>query len=185
MKTRETFSEEILISDLQNKDTQQKAFKVLLDTYHEPLYWFIRKKVIQHEWADDVLQNTFIRAFKHIEKLDSNSNLKNWLYRIAYNEAMRLLKKESRYYHQMEGEDWIEMLQESPYIDMTNLTTEFYNSLKSLTKKQREVFQLKYFDELTFKEISALINTNENTLKSNYYAAEKHIKSKLKQLIHI
>lgn len=185
MKTQETFSAATLISDLQNKDTQQKAFRVLVDTFHEPLYWFIRKKVIQHEWADDVLQNTFIRAFKHIGKLDKNSNLKNWLYRIAYNESMRLLKNESRYYHQMESENWFEMIQESPYFDISDLTEEFYGSIKTLSKKQREVFQMKYFDELSFKEISNLLLVNENTLKSNYYAAEKHIKNKLKQLIHL
>ena len=171
-----------LVVRLQDESLKEIAFNELLDTYQERLYWHIRKLVGTHENADDVLQNTFIRVYKNINKFEGKSSLHTWMYRIAFNESMRLLEKNKK--KSFESIDSIcsghlEVLFEDEYFDGNEIQKKLYKIIDALKEKQKRVFQMKYFDEMTFKEISEILNISESTLKSTYYTVVKLIEKKI------
>lgn len=173
------------VNELLNPKTREKSYLKLLDTYQERLYWYIRKIVLTHENADDVLQNTFIRVYKNIENFKHNSSLSTWIFRIAHNESLRFLEKHNKYDISSLDEiqkDYLTVLKEDPYFEGDDIQTKLHQSIAELTFKQRQVFNMKYFDDLSFKEISDILDINENTLKSAYYAAVKHIEQKVTSL---
>jgi RNA polymerase sigma-70 factor (ECF subfamily) len=150
--------------------------------YQERLYWHIRKLVVTHENADDVLQNTFVRVYKGIENFKEKSSLHTWMFRIAYNESMRFLEKEKKR-STASLEDVVssqfQELKESAYFDGEELQLKLQNIILQLTEKQRLVFQMKYFDDLSFRQISEILKITESTLKSSYYTAVKIIEEKI------
>ena len=168
-----------LIQALSQPETKEKAFLSLLDQYQERLYWYIRKIVITHENADDALQNTFVRIYRNIQSFKGQSSLSTWMYRIARNEALRLLEKENKM--QLASLDdinpgYLEDLTQDPYFDGDQAKLELHKIIETqLTNKQRIVFNMKYFDELSFREMADILDVNENTLKSAYYSAVKII----------
>lgn len=175
-------SEVDLIQRLQSKKHKEKAFCDLLDNYQERLYWHIRKIVITHQNANDVLQNTFIRVYKNSANFKGNSALLTWLYRIAYNESIRFLEKENKKRTQsldMDGDFYKNSLSNDIFFDGDEAKLKLHNAIAVLTETQKRVFQMKYFDALSFREISDILNINENTLKSSYYTSEKLIKEQL------
>ena len=174
--------EQNLIDDLKNPNLKEKAFKQLLDLYQERLYWHIRKIVINHDDANDVLQNTFIRIFKSINSFEEKSTLHTWMYRIAYNESIRFLTKYNRTNFQSLDDPTnnnLELLTQDSFFDGDDIQMKLQTIIAQLTNKQRLVFQMKYFDDLSFKQIAEIIETNENTLKSSYYSAVKIIEEKM------
>lgn len=171
-----------LILELQLPRTRDKAFSQLIDLYQERLYWHIRKIVLTHDNAKDVLQNTFIRVHTGIMKFKGNSTLHTWMFRIAYNESVRFLEKHKRTRaHSIDDghNSYLNTLTQDPYFDGGELQLKLNRIISQLKEKQRTVFQMKYFDELSFKEISEILQVSENTLKSSYYASVKIIEEKI------
>lgn len=174
--------EEQLLAKLRNPALKDSAFNELLDTYQERLYWHIRKMVITHENADDVLQNTFIRVYKNIQNFQEKSSLHTWMFRIAYNESIRYLEKNNKKGYEISEEfveEKIKILSEDTYFNGDEIQLKLHKIIEGFTEKQKRVFQMKYFDELSFKEISELLKVSENTLKSAYYTAVKIIEEKI------
>ncbi|MBT8222152.1 MAG: RNA polymerase sigma factor [Eudoraea sp.] len=173
-----------LIQQLKDPQTREKAFLTLLDHYQERLYWYIRKIVITHENADDVLQNTFMRIFKNIASFEGRSSLGTWMFRIAHNESLRLLKKENK--NRLASLDeinpsYLKDLTQDPYFDGNETKLKLHQIIEQqLTSKQRTVFNMKYFDNLSFRQIAEILEVNENTLKSSYYNAVKIIEEEVK-----
>ena len=171
-----------LVKKLKDPTQKDKAFSELLDVYQERLYWHIRKLVTTHENADDVLQNTFIRVYKSIHKFEGKSSLHTWMYRIAYNESMRLLEKNNKKsFDNIDdvSSSHLEVLFEDEYFDGNEIQRKLHKIIDSFKEKQKRVFQMKYFDDLSFRQISEILNISESTLKSTYYSAVRIIEEKI------
>lgn len=179
-----------LLKNLKDPATRDKAFQDLLDQYHERIYWYIRKIVITHENADDVLQNTFIKVYKNIHSFLGKSSLTTWIFRIAHNEAIRLLEKKNKMRFSPIDDikpSYLEGLTQDIYFDGDKVKLRLHEIIESkLTHKQRKVFNMKYFDDLSFRQIAEIADLNENTLKSSYYSAVKIIEEDIiaKELIN-
>lgn len=177
--------EAIFIKKLTNKKYQEEAFKQLLDLYQERLYWHIRKLVITHDNANDVLQETFIRIYKSLSKFKQQSSLHTWMYKIAYNESIRFIENNKKKYHASIddiSEQYLEDLMEDAFFEGNEIQIKLQRILLKLPDKQRQIFQLKYYDELKFKEIEAITGINENTIKTSYYAAVKMIERNIESV---
>jgi RNA polymerase sigma-70 factor (ECF subfamily) len=166
-----------IIDQLKNKQ-YDRAVSAISELYHEMLYWHIRKLVKGHQDANDVLQNTYIRIFKGLKSFGFRSSVKTWCFRIAYNESMRLLQKQQKLeYTSGEGDltDHLNKLTADPYFDLDTVSYAFHESLIKLPEKQQRIFQMKYFDELTFNEIAEITTWNKNSIKTAFYAAKEKI----------
>lgn len=152
-------------------------FKEMVDHLSEPLYWHIRSIVMRHDWADDVLQETFIKVWKALAKFRGESQLYTWLYRIASREALGHLKKEKRL--QLGDEAFNFQLQSDVYFDGDAALQALIDALSQLPEKQRIVFQLKYFQNMPFAEMSEVLETSVGALKASYHHAKQKIKSQL------
>ena len=175
-------SETKLLKRLQSSRHKDRAFSELLDIYQERIYWHIRKIVLTHDNANDVLQNTFIRVYRSIGKFEGKSSLLTWIFRIAYNESLRFIEKEKKRKHQSIDDvsgHHLESLKQSAYFDGDKLHERLLNIVAEMTEKQRRVFQMKYFDDMSFREISEVLDVGESTLKSAYYSAVKIIEEKI------
>jgi RNA polymerase sigma-70 factor (ECF subfamily) len=171
-----------LVKKLKDPTLKDKAFSELLDVYQERLYWHIRKIVQVHENADDVLQNTFIRIYKSILKFEEKSSLHTWMYRIAYNESIRFLEKSNKKsYANIDevSESNLEVLFEDAYFDGDEIQKKLNTIINGFKEKQKRIFTMKYFDDLSFRQISEILKVSESTLKSTYYAAVKTIEEKI------
>lgn len=171
-------NEDNFIKELLNPRKREKAFAKLLDNYQERLYWHIRKIVGTHENADDVLQNTFLRIYKSLPKFQQKSSLHTWMYRIAYNESIRFLdqQKKKQYASLDEKNNYhLNIIEDDVYFDGDEAQLRLNEVINELPEKQKRVFQLKYFDNLKFREISEILEIKEGTLKSLYYASVKYI----------
>jgi len=168
-----------LVNELKDKRTQDKAFENLLMQYKQPLYWHIRKIVLNHDDADDVLQNTFVKIFKGIKKFKGDSKLYTWMYRIATNESLNFLKLEAKKYLQSSEEMMTILaknLKEDPYFDGDALQLKLQLLIANLPKKQKLVFQMKYEQNMKFKDISEILGTSVGALKASYHLAVKKIR---------
>ena len=177
-------AEETLVAQLKNKESQAKAFEVLVDTYKERLYWHIRRIVIDHDDTDDVLQNTFIKVFRNIAGFKGDSKLYSWLYRIATNEALSFLKTKSRKLgHSSEAmqESLANQLESDVYFEGDEIQLKLQQAIATLPEKQKLIFNMKYFDELKYEEISEILDTSVGGLKASYHLAVKKIKSHLNE----
>ena len=159
---------------------RERGFKLLMESFQEAIYNYIRRLVVTHEDAQDVLQEVFIRVFRHMDQFRNESSLSTWIYRIATNESLRLLnsrKEEGTISSEEIQEELIEKLKASDYIDYDNeLAVKFQEAILSLPEKQRLVFNLRYYDELEYEEISRILDTKVDTLKVNYHYAKEKIK---------
>lgn len=177
-------AEETLLNKLRQLETQAKAFEVLVDTYKERLYWHIRRIVFNHDDADDVLQNTFIKVYKNINRFKGDSQLFSWMYRIATNEALTFLKKKSNKLGISDAElqdRMVTNLQADVYFDGDEIQMKLQEAIARLPEKQKLVFNMKYFQELKYEEISSILNTSVGGLKASYHLAVKKLESFLKE----
>jgi RNA polymerase sigma factor (sigma-70 family) len=171
-----------LVKKLKDTSLKDIAFSELLSVYQERLYWHIRKIVTTHENADDVLQNTFIRIYKSIHNFQEKSSLHTWMYRIAYNESIRFLEKNNKKsYENIDdvSSTHLEVLFEDEYFDGDEIQKKLNTIIDGFTEKQKRVFQMKYFDDLSFRQIAEVLKSSESTLKSTYYTAVKIIEEKI------
>ncbi len=177
-------AEETLVNQLQSKDTQSQAFEVLVDTYKQRLYWHIRRIVLDHDDTDDVLQNTFIKVYKNIDGFKGDSKLYSWMYRIATNEALSFLKvksKKSGIENSELQDSMINNLQSDVYFEGDEIQLKLQKAIATLPEKQKLVFNMKYFQELKYEEISEILETSVGGLKASYHLAVKKIESFLKE----
>nr|WP_293304794.1 RNA polymerase sigma factor [Allomuricauda sp.] len=177
-------AEEALIKELKQKESQAKAFEVLVNTYKERLYWHIRRIVLNHDDADDVLQNTFIKVYRNIDGFKGESKLYSWLYRIATNESLTFLKQKSKKAGISDEElknRMIENLQSDVYFEGDEIQLKLQRALATLPDKQKLVFTMKYFQEMKYEDISEALETSVGALKASYHLAVKKIESYLKE----
>jgi RNA polymerase sigma-70 factor (ECF subfamily) len=165
------------LTELLQKDPD-RGFRMLVERYSSRLYWHIRRLVILHEDADDALQNTFINAWRGIGEFRSESSVYTWLYTIATNEALALIKKRKKneavsiddlggyFASSHEGDTWF---------DGDEAQVRLQNAILKLPDKQRVVFNLKYFEEMPYEEMSHVLKTSEGALKASYHHAVKKI----------
>lgn len=175
--------EETLVNELKQLETKAKAFEVLVNTYKERLYWHIRRIVLDHDDTDDVLQNTFIKVYKNIEGFKGDSKLYSWMYRIATNEAFTFLKKKSKRIGLSDSElqdKMISNLQADVYFEGDEIQLKLQKAIATLPEKQKLVFNMKYFEEMKYDEISEILNTSVGGLKASYHLAVKKVESYLK-----
>lgn len=177
-------SEDDIIDNLRNEDTRREAFAKLVSIYGEKLYWQIRKMVLTHEDADDLLQNVFLKAWLSLETFRGESKLSTWLYRIAVNECITFLNKQ-RAKNNVSIDDvdhfLLERLQSDEYFDGDEAQVRFQKALLTLPEKQRLVFNMRYYDELKYEEISDILGTSVGALKASYHHAVKKIEDQLSE----
>ncbi|TCK68910.1 RNA polymerase sigma-70 factor (ECF subfamily) [Winogradskyella wandonensis] len=169
-----------LISRLKNDATKETAFRELMTLYKERLYWHIRKIVISHDDADDVLQNTFIKVFRSIDKFKGDSKLYSWMYRIATNESITHINKNAKRL-QISNEDMqnnaINNLAADVYFEGDAIQLKLQKAIATLPQKQQLVFNMKYFDDMKYKDMSDILDTSEGALKTSYHIAVKKIET--------
>lgn len=170
--------EKILIQDLQNDFTREEAFRKLVATYQERLYWHIRKIVLSHDDADDVVQETFIKIFRNLASFQAKSSLYTWMYRIATNEAITHKNKEARK-KKISDEEYnqsmVDKLKGDVYFEGEAIQLKLQQAIAKLPERQRMVFNMRYFDEMPYKEISEILQVTEGGLKSAYHIASQKI----------
>lgn len=169
-------TQDLLIGRLQSPDTRRSAFEEVVRKYSRPLYVQIRRLVTWHEDADDVLQNTFMKAWLSIDGFRGDASISTWLYRIAFNESLTHLSKqrETVSLTDDEGEE-ARTLESDPYFDGDEVRLLLEKALQTLPDKQRVVFNLKYFDEMKYEEMSEVLQTSVGALKASYHLAVKKI----------
>ena len=175
--------ESVFIERLQEPASREAAFRELVVTYQERLYWHIRRIVLTHDDTDDVLQETFIKVYRNIDGFKGNSRLYSWMYRIATNEALSFLKRNSKIQvaDQEEAQElMMQRLTADPYFDGDQAELDLQAALAALPQKQRLVFNMKYFEEMKYDDISEVLDTSVGALKASYHLAVKKIKKHLK-----
>lgn len=176
-------NERALLQQLKSKNSKEFAFKTLVNDYKERLYWHIRKIVISHDDADDVLQNTFIKIFKNLDSFKGDSKLFTWMYRIATNEAITFLNskaKRNQVSNERLNELSLQNLEADVYFEGDEIQLKLQKAIAQLPKIQQLVFNMRYFDEIKYKDMSEILETSEGALKASYHIAVKKIKSYLK-----
>ena len=172
-----------LLLKLRNPETINYGFNLLARKYQQKMYWHIRKMVIDHDDADDLVQEVFVKVWKHIGNFREDAQLYTWIYRIATNECLNFLrKKRIRLFlpiHDVQNE-LAEKLDSSPYIDGDEIQLKLQKALLKLPNKQRMVFNMKYFDEMKYDKISEITGTSVGSLKANYHHAVKKIEEFIK-----
>lgn len=174
--------ESLLVKNLQNEDLKHSAFDMLVNAYKERLYWHIRRILLDHNDTDDVLQNTFIKCYENINSFKGNSKLYSWMYRIATNEALSFIRQKSRKLG-IESSDYIDhkasLLESDVYFEGDVIETSLQKAIATLPEKQRIVFNMKYFQEMKYEEISEILDTSVGALKASYHHASIKIKEYL------
>ncbi|WP_369899416.1 RNA polymerase sigma factor [Aquimarina sp. AD1] len=175
--------EEDLLIALQTDKDINNAFTKLVSMYKQRLYWHIRNMVKNHDDTDDILQNVFIKVYKNISKFKGDSKLYSWMYRIATNESITFLNQKAKKYNISNEElqqQLIENLEADVYFEGDEIQLKLQKAIALLPQKQQQVFNMKYFQELKYKEISEILETSEGALKASYHLASKKIEEYLK-----
>lgn len=170
--------EQDLIERLHNPATQQAAFSDLVKMFSESLYWQIRKIVLSHDDANDVLQNTLIKVWSSIDNFRGDSKLSTWLYRIAVNESITFLNKQrSQNNVSMDDADsfLLSRLEGDEYFDGDEAQLQLQKAILTLPEKQRIVFNMRYFDDMKYEDMSEVLETSVGALKASYHHAVKKI----------
>ena len=173
-------TEAAFIEQLKEKKTQEQAFRTLVSQYKERLYWHIRRIVLNHDDTDDVLQNTFIKIYRNIEGFKGKSALYSWMYRIATNEALSFLNSKARKYSVSNEElqnRMVEDLRADVYFEGDEIQLKLQKAVATLPEKQRLVFNMKYFENMKYEDMSKIMDTSVGALKASYHHAVKKIEN--------
>ena len=183
---KEQFSDEQILDLLRSEMTYERGFKLLMSQYQEPLYRHVRRIVYDHDDAHDVIQNTFIKIFRNIERFEGKSKLFTWLYRIATNEAITFFNNKQR-----KGTDTIDdphntslanNLRADVFFDGEEIQIKLQQAIAILPEKQRIVFNLRYFEEMPYEEMSEILDTSVGALKASYHHAVKKVEAFFKAI---
>ena len=179
-----SYNETEILALLQDESTQRRAFEQIVAQYSEQLYWQIRRLVLSHEDANDLLQNTFIKAWTSIDYFRGEAKLSTWLYRIALNECLTFLNRQraqSTVSLDDPEADVIRTLEGDPYFSGDRVQLLLQKALRTLPEKQRMVFNLKYYQEMKYEEMSEIFGTSVGALKASYHHAVKKIEKFLEE----
>lgn len=172
------FTDAELLQMLADPKRKASAFSNIVRSWQERIYWHIRKMVLSHEDANDVMQNTFLKAWNGIDNFRGDSLISTWLYRIATNETLTFLtNKRMKNLHSMEDEESLmyQHLQADSYFDGDELELKLQKAILTLPEKQRLVFNMKYFEDITYEEMEKILGTSVGALKASYHHAVKKI----------
>ena len=179
------YSESELMGMLRNPTERERGFRCLLDAYGNKLYWHIRRMVVSREDAEDAMQETSIKIFSKLDSFKGESSLFTWVYSIATSEALQVLRRRCGLFRSLDGEGVGEILRETLYaetdMDASSAEVLFQEALLKLPTQQRLAFNMRYYDELPYEEISEITGKNVSTLKSNYHFAVEKIKNHIKE----
>ncbi|MDR3127507.1 MAG: RNA polymerase sigma factor [Tannerellaceae bacterium] len=172
--------DDLLLEKLHDADVQvqRQGFAELVEAYGQKIYWQIRKMVLNHDDANDLLQNTFLKAWTHLENFRGEAKVSTWLYKIAVNECLTFLgKSENRNSVSLEETDLflVEHLRAESFFDGDAAQRRFQEALLRLPRRQRQVFNMKYFDEMKYEEMAEILGTSVGALKASYHHAVKKI----------
>lgn len=171
----------LIIAKFADEKTREEAFGLLLQKYQQKIYWHVRRMVIDHDDADDVVQDIFIKVWRNLDKFREDSQLYTWLYRIATNECITFLnKKKQKQNVSLDSEDssyLSETLSSGSYFNGDKAQMKLQQALLTLPEKQRLVFNMKYFEDLKYDEISDILGTSVGALKASYHLAVKKIEN--------
>lgn len=177
-------SDESILSTFKNNSTKEKGFRMLMDKYQQRVYWQIRRMVVHHEDTDDIFQNVWIKVWKNLGRFKQQSQLFTWLYRIAVNESLTFLnnkrKKLTTQFDDVNNE-LSNQLKSDTYFDGDTIQLKLQRAMAELPDKQRAVFNLRYYDELTYEEMSKITGTSVGALKASYHHAVKKIERFIKE----
>ena len=177
------YSDQELVEIFHDEERSNYAFNMIVRKYQERLYWHIRKIVIDHDDTDDILQNTFIKAFKGLKKFREDSKLYTWMYRIATNESITFLNsKKKRFFipfvdveHELSNS-----LESDNYFTGDEIQLKLQKAILKLPEKQRIIFNMKYYDEMKYEDMSEILKTTVGGLKASYHHAVKKIEKFVK-----
>ncbi|MDA9328735.1 sigma-70 family RNA polymerase sigma factor [Flavobacteriales bacterium] len=178
------WTDEDIIEKIKDKKTVDYGFNLLMEKYQEKVYWVIRRMVIDHESSDDIAQETFVKVWKNLDKFKGESKLYTWIYRIATNEALTHLRKKKRRFFLPIGDVENELrstLEADTYYGGDEIQLKLQKAILTLPEKQRLVFNMKYFEELKFREIAEVLEVTVGSLKAQYHHAVKKIEKYLKE----
>lgn len=167
-----------LIERLRQPSTCRQAFNEVMRLYSEPLYWQVRRMVESHDDANDILQNTFMKAWQSVEGFRGDAKLSTWLYKIALNEAITFLARERKRMNlSLDDEEshLVNLIESDEYVDGDALALKLRKAVASLPEKQRLVFNMKYYDEMKYEQMSEILGTSVGALKASYHLAVKKI----------
>lgn len=179
-------NEKDILKLLATEQSRQEGFRLLVKIYKKPIYWHIRRLVIKHEDTEDVMQETFINIYRAIDKFKGESSLKTWIYKIATNEAIRLCKSrklDMDLYD--ERSKLINVFEAEANIDFKSAEATLQKAILSLPEKQRVVFNLRYFEELSYEQIATITSSSVATLKTNFHYASSKVKEYVQNNIEI
>lgn len=170
--------EQLLMQQLADPKTQRKAFERVVSEYGEQLYWQVRRIVLQHDDADDVMQNVFLKAWTHLDTFHQESRLSTWLYRIAINESLDFVRRK-KHQQEISADDAdtgvANVLLADNYFDGDETQAQLQEAIAQLPDVQRTVFNLRYFEDMKYSEMSRVLNTSEGSLKASYHIAVRKI----------
>jgi RNA polymerase sigma-70 factor (ECF subfamily) len=178
-----TLSDSELLVEFRNPVTKEKAFTCIIKKYQEKLYWHLRRMVVDHDDANDVLQNVMIRVWNGLENFREDSQLYTWLYRVATNECLTFLEQQKKRaaLSLSDVESGLEnKIKADQNFDGKKLEWKLQLGIQQLPEKQRIVFQLRYYDEMPYEEMSRVLETSEGALKASYHHAVKKIEDYIK-----
>ena len=178
-----TMTDSELLVQFRNADTKERAYTAIIRKYQEKLYWHIRRMVVDHDDANDVLQNVFIRVWNGLENFREDSQLYTWLYRIATNESLTFIeqqkKRASVSLSDVES-GLANKIRADRDFDGNKLEWKLQLAIQQLPEKQRVVFSLRYYEEMPYEEMSRVLETSEGALKASYHHAVKKIEDYIK-----
>jgi RNA polymerase sigma factor (sigma-70 family) len=184
IKGFENIDDKELLVQFREPAGQRQAFNTLIKKYQQRVYWHIRKMVIDHDDADDLTQETFVKVWRYLPEFRGDAQLFTWIFKIATNECLSFLSaKRKRFFlpiHDVEKE-LAEKLSSSDLISGTEIQLKLQKAILTLPEKQRLVFNMKYFDEMTYEDISEIVGTSVGALKASYHLAVKKIEDYLKR----
>ena len=172
-----------LLKMFHQEETRRQAFNLLVIKYQKKIYWIIRRLLIDHEDTNDTLQNVFVKIWMNLENFEGKSSLFTWIYRIAINESVTFLNKKRRVFFlpmQSIENDLAEKIEDDNFFTGNEIQKKLQKAILILPKKQKLVFNMKYFDDLKYEEMAEILNVSVGTLKSTYHIAVKKIEEYLK-----
>ncbi len=170
--------EKELVKQLQDPKTAASAFNVVLKTYSQPVYWQIRKMVMSHDDANDLVQNVFLKAWNNLHNFRGDARLSTWLFKIAINESINFVNKEKQRLQLTEDADdsfLLNNIEADSFFDGDELQKELLQAISKLPEKQKLVFNMRYFDEMKYEEMSEILGTSVGALKASYHHAVKKV----------
>lgn len=181
IKGKSSYDEDKIKTRLQDSTQRADAFSYIVKQYNEQLYWHIRRMVLVHDDANDILQNTFIKAWNNIDGFRGDSQISTWLYRIAINETLTFINRKQPQYLPLHTEEGCiaEQLESDIYFNGEHADALLHEAISRLPDKQRTIFNLKYFQEMKYEEMSQILGTSVGALKASYHIAVKKIESYL------